>query len=213
MTFEYETNPRIIERESFRKIRSLTDLQGLTLDQEQVVMRLVHSTGMPEIANRIRFSAHACEAGRGALADNAPILCDVEMVRQGIGKSMARHEPLCYLNDSRVAEIAKQFGETRSMAALRFWLDLIAGSVIAIGNAPTALFRLLEMLEQGAGKPALIIATPVGFVGAAQSKQALWDCHQKLGVECITILGCQGGSALAAAACNALLHCNRGQWF
>lgn len=212
MSLEYENNPRIIEEESFRQIRALTDLQDLNRDQQQVVMRLVHSTGVPEIAAQVFFSDSACEAGREALAGGASILCDVEMVRQGITKRLTQHEPLCFLNDPSVAEIVKRSGETRSMAALERWQLHLAGSVVVIGNAPTALFRLLEMLERGADKPALIIGTPVGFVGAAESKQALWNLHRQLGVECITLLGRQGGSAAAASACNALLRCNRGKW-
>lgn len=213
MLFEYETNPQFIEKESFRQIRELTDLDGLSRDQQQVVMRLVHSTGMPEITAKVCFSAEACKVGREALAERAPILCDVEMVRHGISKRLIQQQPLCYLNDPRVAGIVKRTGETRSMAALELWQEKLAGSVVVIGNAPTALFRLLELLEQGADKPALIIGAPVGFVGAIESKQALWNLHGQLGVECITVMGRQGGSAAAASVCNALLRCNQGEWF
>jgi precorrin-8X/cobalt-precorrin-8 methylmutase len=126
---------------------------------------------------------------------------------------MIKNPPLCFLNDERVPALAKKNGETRSMAALELWKDHLSGSVVIIGNAPTALFRLLEMIEQGASKPAVIIGMPVGFVGAAESKQALWDNHKRLGVECITLLGRQGGSAVSAASCNALLRCNHGEWY
>jgi len=126
---------------------------------------------------------------------------------------MINQPPLCYLNDSRAAELAQASGETRSMAAVELWRDQLAGSVVVIGNAPTALFRLLELIEQGADKPALIIGMPVGFVGAAESKQLLWDQHQNLGIECITLLGRQGGSAVSAASCNALLRCIRGEYY
>ncbi len=213
MPFDYVIDPQAIEQESFRQIRELTDLAGLSREQQQVVMRIVHSVGMPEVAQSVRFSAGACESGRRALAADCPILCDVEMVRQGITKRMINREPLCYLNDPRTQAQAREAGETRSMAALALWQPDLAGSVVVIGNAPTALFRLLEMIEQGAGKPALIIGMPVGFVGAAESKQALWDCHQQLGLECITLLGRPGGSAVASATCNALLRCNRGEWY
>ena len=135
------------------------------------------------------------------------------MVKQGVTKRMIQSEPLCFLNDTRTVEITKNSGETRSMAALQLWQEQLAGSVVIIGNAPTALFRLLEMIEQGAPKPALIIGMPVGFVGAAESKQALWDVHEQLGVECITLLGRMGGSAVSAASCNALLRCLRGEWY
>lgn len=213
MPFEYEINPQAIEAESFRQIRELTPLDGFSREQQQVVMRMVHSVGMPELAAQARFSANACESGLAALKENCPILCDAEMVKQGITKRMIQSLPLCYLNDERTPELAKERGETRSMAALQLWQEKLAGSVVVIGNAPTALFRLLEMIEQGAAKPALIIGIPVGFVGAAESKQALWDDHEKLGVECITLLGRQGGSAISASVCNALLRCNHGEYY
>ncbi len=213
MPFDYTTSPVAIEQQSFIQIRELTDLAGLDRAQQQVVMRIVHSLGMPEIAQQVRFSANACEAGRAALAADGPILCDVEMVKQGVTKRMINQPPLCYLNDPRTADLAKSSGETRSMAALALWREQLDGAVVLIGNAPTALFRLLEMIEQGGPKPALIVGMPVGFVGAAESKQALWDCHEALGIECITLLGRAGGSAVTAASCNALLRCNRGEWY
>ncbi|MEL0614177.1 MAG: precorrin-8X methylmutase [Marinomonas sp.] len=209
----YEQNPQAIEQDSFRQIRALTDLSALTQDQQQVVMRIVHSLGLPDVASSVRFSANATQAGREALANNGAILCDVEMVKQGVTKRMIEREPLCFLNDPTVAMLAKNRSETRSMAALSLWTDSLEGSVVLIGNAPTALFRLLEMIEQGAPKPALIIGMPVGFVGAAESKQALWDAHQTLGVECITLLGRMGGSAVTSASCNALLRCNLGEYY
>lgn len=213
MSVEYETDPRNIERESFRRIRELTALEGFDRMQQQVVMRVVHSLGQPEIAIAMRFSAQACVHGMAALQEGCPILCDVEMVRAGVTRRLLAQPPLCFLNDPRVPELARDHGETRSMAALRLWREHLPGSVVLIGNAPTALFRLVELLERGGARPALVIAMPVGFVGAAESKQWLWDRHTALGVECITLLGRQGGSAVAAAACNALLRCNHGEWF
>lgn len=213
MNFDYQMNPQKIETESFRQIRELTTLDHFSKDQQQVVMRIVHSLGLPHLAEQVRFSENACEAGREALAKGCPILCDVEMVKQGITKRMISKEPLCFLNDPSVAEIAKSKGETRTMAALELWRDQLKDSVVIIGNAPTALFRLLEMIDQGADKPALIIGMPVGFVGAAESKQALWDHHQQLGIEYITLLGREGGSAVSSATCNALLRCNRGEYY
>jgi precorrin-8X/cobalt-precorrin-8 methylmutase len=126
---------------------------------------------------------------------------------------MLKTEPLCFLNHPETASLAKQTQETRSMAAVKQWQGLLKDSVVIIGNAPTALFRLLENIESGAEKPALIIGMPVGFVGAAESKQALWDCHQALGIECITLLGREGGSAVSAATCNALMRCNHGEFY
>lgn len=216
MPFDYVIDPQQIEQNSFRTIREVTDLSAFSEAQQQVVMRIVHSTGMPEVAGHVKFSANACDAGMQALKQNADIICDVEMVKQGITKRMIGKEPLCFLNDPRAVALAREAGETRSMAAVRFWQETLAGSVVVIGNAPTALFRLLEVIEAAGGtsaadKPALIIGMPVGFIGAAESKQALWDVHQTFGIECITLLGNQGGSAVASAACNALLRINRGE--
>ena len=220
MPFDYVVDPKAIEKNSFEMIRQLTNLDGLDQSQQQVVMRIVHSVGMPEVAQKVKFSANACESGQKALALGNAILCDVEMVKQGITKRMIQQPPLCFLNDPRTVELAKASGETRSMAALKFWGEDLAGSIVVIGNAPTALFRLLEMIEKenekkgrekNTNKPALIIGMPVGFIGAAESKQALWDAHERLGVECITLLGNQGGSAVSSATCNALLRCNIGE--
>ncbi|HBD24013.1 MAG TPA: precorrin-8X methylmutase [Oceanospirillaceae bacterium] len=213
MQYDYNPDPQGIEQESFRQIRELTKLDAYDQDGQQVVMRVVHSLGDPDIAQHMRLSQNACVAGRQALANHCPILCDVEMVKQGLTKRMLEQEPLCYLNDPRTTALAKAASETRSMAALQLWGEALLGSVVVIGNAPTALFRLLEMLRQGAPKPALIIGVPVGFVGAAESKQALWQEHQQLGIECITLLGRQGGSAAAAAVANALLRCNLGEYY
>jgi len=213
MPVDYETDPAAIEAESFRRIRALTDLDGLDAAEQQVAMRIVHSLGLPEVVAALRFSRAACAAGSAALRRECPILCDVEMVRQGVTRRMREIEPLCFLNDARVPALARERGVTRSMAALDLWQPLLAGSLVLIGNAPTALFRLLEMLEAGAVKPALVVAMPVGFVGAAESKQLLWDTHRQLGIECITLLGRQGGSAVAAASCNALLRCIRDEWY
>ncbi len=212
-TFNYIPDPTTIEQESFRQIRELTELAHLKPAEQQVVMRIVHSCGLPEAAQYIHFSEHACDAGLAAIAKQAPILCDVEMVKQGVTKRMIQQAPYCFLNDPSTALHAKATGETRSMAALHLWQEYLEGSIVLIGNAPTALFRLLEMLQQGAAKPALIIGIPVGFVGAAESKQALWDEHRKLGVECITLFGRMGGSAITSSACNALLRCHQGEWY
>lgn len=211
MQFEYEKNPVAIEKESFRQIRELVALDAFSDDEQQVVMRIVHSLGLPHLSEQVRFSEDACAAGKAALEKNCAVLCDVEMVKQGITKRMISREPLCYLNDPKTVELAKASGETRTMAALDLWQDELEGSVVIIGNAPTALFRLLEKIAAGAPKPALIIGMPVGFVGAAESKQALWDCHETLGIECITLLGREGGSAVSSATCNALLRCIRGE--
>ena len=213
MSYQYVKDPIVIEQNSFQQIRELTELGHFDREQQQVVMRIVHSCGLPEVATQVRFSANACSAVLTALAAGGRILCDVEMVKHGITKRMIAHEPVCLLNDSHTAELAKQSGETRSMAALALWQEQLAGSIVLIGNAPTALYRLLEMVAEGAERPAAVIAMPVGFIGAAESKQALWDDHRSLGLECITLLGRQGGSAITASALNALLRCQRGEWY
>ena len=213
MSIDYEVDPRKIERESFRLIRELTALEHLDAPAQQVAMRVVHSLGRPEITASLRFSEGACAAGMQALADECPILCDVEMVREGVTRRLRDKPPLCFLNQPAVPALARANGETRSMAALKFWEPHLAGSVVLIGNAPTALFRLLEMIRDNEDQPALIIAMPVGFVGAAESKQLLWDSHQDLGIECITLLGREGGSAVTAASCNALLRCINDEWY
>ena len=213
MTLEYTINPKMIEQDSFTQIRALTNLDSFDREQQQVVMRIVHSVGLTEIAGKVRFSDNACLNGLNAISKEASILCDVEMVKQGITKRLIQKKPLCYLNDPRVPQLAKCLGETRTMAALTFWTGQLEGAIVIIGNAPTALFRLLELLKAGAPKPALIIGMPVGFVGAAESKRALWSLHKKLGVECITLLGRQGGSAVSSATINALLRCFHGEWY
>ena len=213
MPVDYEINPTAIERESFRIIRELAELHPFDATEQQVVMRIIHSLGMPEVASSVRFSANACAAGIAALERDCPILCDVEMVKQGVTRRMRKTAPLCFLNDERVPALAKARGETRSMAALELWQSQLSGSLVLIGNAPTALYRLLEMIATGAARPALIIAMPVGFVGAAESKDLLWNTHQELGVECITLTGRQGGSAVTAASCNALLRCINDEWY
>ena len=213
MPVDYEVDPLKIEQESFRQIRELTRLDGFDREQQQVAMRVVHSLGQPDIVGKLRFSEAACASGIEALRNDCSILCDVEMVREGVTKRLLSNPPLCFLNDPAVAGLAKENSETRSMAALKLWPQHLAGSVVLIGNAPTALFRLLEIIRDSEDQPALIIAMPVGFVGAAESKQQLWDSHRQLGVECITLLGREGGSAVTAASCNALLRCFNDEWY
>ncbi len=209
----YLKDPEQIERQSFRQIKQLTDLSGFDADQQQVVMRLVHTCGHPDLAGQVKISAAAIAHGLAALRSAGPVLCDVEMVRHGLAARLLAVQPQCFLNHAAVPALARRRGESRSMCALEHWRPLLKDSIAIIGNAPTALYRLMEMLEQGADKPALIIATPVGFIGAAESKHYLWQQRQLLGVECITVLGRSGGSALAAAAFNALARLQNGQRF
>lgn len=207
---DYLKDPARIEDKSFAMIREATDLSGFSEPERQVVMRLVHTCSYPEVARQVRFSQDAVAAGIAALNAGCNILCDTEMVRHGLSKRFLDNSPHCFLNDPEVAGLARQNNQSRSMTAVQFWLPYLEGSIAIVGNAPTALFRLMELLEENAAKPALVIAVPVGFVGAAESKQYLVDHQTGLGIEYITILGRSGGSALAAAAFNTLARLRRG---
>ena len=210
---DYIKDPHQIEEKSFRLIRAATDLSGFDETEQQLVMRLVHTSGNPQVAQQVRISASAIDTGIAALSRNVTVLCDVEMVKQGLTKRYLDAEPLCFLNHEKTAELARASGETRSMSALQLWTPHIEDSIVIIGNAPTALFRLLEMLEAGSARPSLIIGMPVGFVGAPESKDYLWDHRKNLGVECITLRGRVGGSALAAGAFNTLVRLKNGLRF
>jgi len=193
----------IYER-SFAIIRAEADLARFSPEEADVVVRMIHACGVVEAAQHIAFGGGAVAAGRAALAAGAPILCDAEMVAHGITRARlpAKNEVICTLNDARVPALAARGRTTRSAAALELWTKRLAGAVVAIGNAPTALFRLLEMLDTGAPKPAVILGIPVGFVGAAESKEAL--AADPRGVPYIVVRGRMGGSAMTAAAVNAL---------
>jgi precorrin-8X/cobalt-precorrin-8 methylmutase len=210
---DYIKDPHKIEEKSFEMIREATDLFGFSDIQQQVVMRLVHTCGNPEVAQQVRISDNAINAGINALNQNQAVLCDVEMVKQGLTKRFLTQQPLCFLNHVDIPNIAGASGETRTMSALELWTPYLDNSIVIIGNAPTALFRLMEMLEAGSVKPALIIGMPVGFVGAPESKDYLWNHHQDLGVECMTLNGRVGGSALAAGAFNTLVRLKNGLEF
>ena len=201
---DYIRDPAEIYRRSFAGIEAEAGLSHLTPAMRRVAVRLIHACGMSDLASDLLFSPGAAEAGIAALAIGATIICDVEMVRSGIIAS--RLPPVstivCTLNHEGVAKQAIATGQTRSAAAAELWGEHLAGAVVAIGNAPTALFRLLELLDDGAPKPALIIGMPVGFVGAAESKAEL--AANSRGCPYITISGRRGGSAFAAAAINAM---------
>ncbi len=201
---DYNRDAHDIYRHSFAIIRAETRLDHLPADVEPLAVRIVHSCGMPDIVDDLQFSPDAGTAGRTALAAGAAILCDSQMVAEGITRSRlpANNAVICTLSDPSVPELAKQLGTTRSAAALELWQQHLAGAVVVIGNAPTALFRLLELLDAGAPRPALILGLPVGFVGAAESKAAL--AADSRGIPFLTVRGRRGGSAMAAAAVNAL---------
>jgi precorrin-8X/cobalt-precorrin-8 methylmutase len=201
---DYERNGARIYRESFAIIRSEADLSSIPADLEPAVVRMIHACGMTDLPADIAWSPGAGTAVRSALAQGAPVLCDSVMVAGGITRSRLRagNAVVCTLQDARVPELAARLRTTRSAAAVELWRDQLGGSVVAIGNAPTALFRLLELLEAGAPRPAAIIGIPVGFVGAAESKLAL--ASRSGSVPYLTVHGRRGGSAMTAAAVNAL---------
>jgi precorrin-8X/cobalt-precorrin-8 methylmutase len=193
----------IYER-SFAIIRAEADLAAFSPDQAEIVVRMIHACGLVEAARQIEFGDDLVGAARRALAAGAPILCDAAMVAHGITRARlpADNEVVCTLRDPDVPGLADRLGTTRSAAALELWAERLGGAVVAIGNAPTALFRLLELLGSGAPKPAAIIGVPVGFVGAAESKAAL--AADPNHVPFLVVRGRMGGSAMAAAAVNAL---------
>ncbi|MBX8561842.1 precorrin-8X methylmutase [Pseudomonas cichorii] len=201
---DYIRDGQEIYRNSFSIIRAEARLDTIPADLEKLAVRVIHACGMVEVIEDLRFSPGAGTAGRNALAAGAPILCDARMVSEGITRSRlpANNQIICTLHDEGVPEMARELGNTRSAVALERWRPHLEGSVVVIGNAPTALFYLLEMLDAGAPKPALILGFPVGFVGAAESKAML--AADSLGVPFVIMQGRRGGSAMAVAAVNAL---------
>ena len=189
---------------SFAIIRAEADLSRFSADEVEVAVRMIHASGVVDVAKHIVFSPGLTAAAASALERGAPILCDAEMVAHGITRARlpADNAVICTLRDARVPGLAAKLGTTRSAAAVDLWRDHLAGAVVAIGNAPTALFRLIELLDAGAPKPAAIIAVPVGFVGAAEAKETL--AANSRGVPSLVVRGRMGGSAMAAAAINAL---------
>ena len=193
-----------IYRRSFAIIRAEANLSAIPPDLEKLAVRVAHASGMVDVITDLVFSPGAGAAGRRALADGAPILCDSRMVANGVTRARlpADNAVICTLTEANVPKLADSMGTTRSAAALELWRPKLGGAVVAIGNAPTALFHLLEMLDAGAPKPALILGFPVGFVGAAESKAAL--AADSRGVPFVAVRGRRGGSAMAAAAINSL---------
>ncbi|GAA0601411.1 precorrin-8X methylmutase [Paenochrobactrum glaciei] len=201
---DYIRDGQAIYDRSFAIIRSEANLANIPADMEKLAVRVAHASGMVDVIDDLVFSDGAGKSGRDALLNGAPIICDARMVAEGVTRARlpANNQVICTLNDPSVPELAKKLGNTRSAAALELWLPHLEGSVVSIGNAPTALFRLLEMIDQGAPKPALIIGMPVGFVGAVESKDEL--AANSRGVPFVIVRGRRGGSAMAAAAINAL---------
>ncbi len=204
MTYDYEKDGAAIYAQSFATIRSEADLGRFDADEEQVAVRMIHAAGLVGLERDIRFSPGFVTVARAALEAGAPIFCDARMVSEGVTRKRlpAENDVLCTLHDPSVSELAKSMGNTRSAAALELWRPRLEGALVAIGNAPTALFHLLNMLEDpDCPRPAAIIGCPVGFVGAMESKAALW---QDQPVPCLIVEGRLGGSAITVAAINAI---------
>ncbi|WP_405998485.1 precorrin-8X methylmutase [Streptomyces sp. NBC_00829] len=202
--FDYEKDGAQIYRQSFATIRAEADLAGLPADVSQVAVRMIHACGMVDLVRDLAYTPEVVSRARAALRAGAPILCDANMVASGVTRKRlpADNEVICTLAQPSVPDLAAELGTTRSAAALELWRDRLEGSVVAIGNAPTALFRLLEMIEEGAPRPAAVIGVPVGFIGAAESKDAL--AGHISAVDHLVVRGRRGGSAIAAAAINAI---------
>jgi precorrin-8X/cobalt-precorrin-8 methylmutase len=202
-TQDYIRDGAAIYARSFAIIRAEADLSGYSPEEERVAVRIIHACGMVDIVRDLIMSSNFAASASAALKNGAPILCDAMMVADGVTRARlpAKNEVICTLRDPRVAEIASDIGNTRTAAAMELWRPHLAGALVVVGNAPTALFRLLEMLDGGAPKPAAVIGMPVGFVGAAESKDALAaDGRLPFAI----VKGRKGGSAMAAAAVNAL---------
>ncbi|URM94153.1 precorrin-8X methylmutase [Actinomadura madurae] len=199
---DYVRDGAEIYRRSFATIRAEADLSGLPDDVARVAVRMIHACGMTDLVEDLVWSPGVVERARAALLDGAPILCDARMVASGVTRARlpADNEVVCTLGEPGVPELAARLGTTRSAAALELWRGRLDGAVVAVGNAPTALFRLLEMVQEGAGRPAAVIGVPVGFIGAAESKEALTAS----GLDHLAVRGRRGGSAMTAAAVNAV---------
>jgi precorrin-8X/cobalt-precorrin-8 methylmutase len=200
----YLTDGAEIYRRSFAIIRAEADLSAFSSEEAEVAVRMIHACGLVEVSRSIVFGNGVVAEARGALHSGAPILCDAEMVAHGITRARLPkdNEVICTLRDSRVPKLAERLRTTRSAAALELWAERMNGAVVAIGNAPTALFRLLELLDRGAPRPAAILGVPVGFVGAAESKDEL--LRNSHGIAFLVVRGRLGGSAMVSAAVNAL---------
>jgi len=200
--YEYEKDGAAIYRQSFATIRAEADLAGLPADVAQVAVRMIHACGQVDLVDDLAFSPAAVERGREALHAGAPVLCDAKMVAAGVTRRRLPkdNDVVCTLDDPRTPALAAELGTTRTAAALELWGDRLDGAVVAIGNAPTALFHLLEMVGRGAPRPAAVLGIPVGFVGAVESKEALAASD----LDFLVVRGRRGGSAITAAAVNAI---------
>ena len=204
--YDYVDDGPAIYVDSFATIRAEADLSGVPADAERVAVRMVHGTGQTDLVDDLVVHSGLVTAARGALEAGAPILADAQMVASGVTRARLPrdNDVICLLGDPRVPDLARRFGTTRSAAAVSLWGDRLEGAVVAIGNAPTALFHLLEMLHDGAPRPAAVVGCPVGFIGAAESKEALAAFGEETGLPYLTVRGRRGGSAMTASALNAI---------
>ena len=200
--YEYENDGAEIYRQSFATIRAEADLSGFPDDVAQVVVRMIHACGQVDLTADVAFSPDVVTRARAALDGGAPVLCDAQMVASGVTRKRLPkdNDVVCTLNDPRTPALARDLGTTRTAAAMHLWGDRLDGAVVAIGNAPTALFHLLEMVRDGAPRPAAVIGIPVGFIGAVESKEALAASD----LDFLVVRGRRGGSAITAAAVNAI---------
>jgi precorrin-8X/cobalt-precorrin-8 methylmutase len=204
VSYDYVRDGAEIYRRSFATIRAEAELGGLPTEVAQVAVRMIHACGMTDLVADLAWSPNVVKNARAALQGGAPILCDAQMVAAGITRRRlpADNEVICTLQDQRTAGLAQDLGTTRSAAAVELWGEHLDGAIVAIGNAPTTLFHLLNLLAEGAPRPAAILGIPVGFIGAAESKDAL--AANELGLEYLVGRGRRGGSAITAAAVNAI---------
>ena len=200
--YDYEHDGAEIYRQSFATIRAEADLSAFPADVAQVVVRMIHACGQVDLTGDVAFSPAVVERAREALDSGAPVLCDAQMVASGVTRRRLPkdNDVVCTLNDPRTPDLARELGTTRTAAAMHLWGERLEGAVVAIGNAPTALFHLLEMVADGAPRPAAVIGIPVGFIGAVESKEALAAAD----LEFLVVRGRRGGSAITAAAVNAI---------
>ena len=206
--YEYVDSGPAIYVDSFATIRREADLSGVPADAERLAVRMIHGSGQVDLAEDLLVHPRIVAAARGALEAGAPILCDATMVATGVTRARLPkdNDVLCLLNDPRVPDLARAMGTTRTAAAVSLWEPLLEGAVVAVGNAPTALFHLLELILDGGPRPAAIVGCPVGFIGAAESKQALVGLAVEHGIDVpyVTVRGRRGGSAMTSSALNAL---------
>lgn len=204
---KFERDPKLIQAASIQSIRETQGLTSPTDPEQQLLIRMVYAYGDNSLIEDARFSENAITAGLIALKKNANIICDTGMVTEGLKTEHLKKEPICLIDRPNVISQAKAKKLTRAMVSVENWKRFSEGSIILIGNEPTALLRLMELIEQGdINKPALIIGMPRGYIGAVDAKQYLWDNYQKMGIPCITMLGSRGGSTLVAAIMNGLLY-------